>query len=258
MVGAADEQKSGDAAERAGEEHRAHDNLLDVDAYVARGVFALADDGELIAVLAVFEIDVHENGKRRNDKYVEQVVLTTEARKPAVVAYAVDDSDVTRALGVRPLVAEVSDYLRCDVVHHQREERLVGVPLRLEERGDESPYRARNNARYNHNGEEKIGRELVAEEDHACRCCEAAHESLSLCADVPEFHLECGGDCERNAQEHCKILEQAPYTPRRADRAEDYRGIDLRGVLSGDDDGHDRADEQRKHDRADSDKPCRP
>ena len=37
-------------------------------------------------------------------------------------------------------------------------------------------------------------------------------------------------------QEHCKILEQAPYTPRRADRAEDYRGIDLRGVLSGDDD----------------------
>ena len=76
MVGAADEQKSGDAAERAGEEHRAHDNLLDVDAYVARGVFALADDGELIAVLAVFEIDVHENGQRRNDKYVEQVVLT--------------------------------------------------------------------------------------------------------------------------------------------------------------------------------------
>ena len=59
-------------------------------------------------------------------------------------------------------------------------------------------------------------------------------------------------------KEHSEVLEQAPYAPGRADRAEDYRGIDLRGILTCDNDGHDRADEQRQNDRADSDKPCRP
>ena len=51
-----------DAAQRAGQQHRAHDDLADLDADVAGGALALADDGDLIAVLAVLEVDMHEHG----------------------------------------------------------------------------------------------------------------------------------------------------------------------------------------------------
>ena len=66
MIGAGGEHQAHQAADRAGEHHRAHDDALDLDAGIARGALALADDGDLIAVLAVIEVDVHETRENRH------------------------------------------------------------------------------------------------------------------------------------------------------------------------------------------------
>ena len=64
VVGAGHEQEAGEAAERAGDDHGAHNDALDLYADVAGRALALADDGYLIAVLGVLEVDVHEHGEQ--------------------------------------------------------------------------------------------------------------------------------------------------------------------------------------------------
>ena len=51
---AAHQQKTRDAAQGARQRHRAHNDLFHVDADIPRGVFTAADNGNFIAVLAVF------------------------------------------------------------------------------------------------------------------------------------------------------------------------------------------------------------
>ena len=58
---AADQQQAHQAADRAGEHHGADDDPIHLDAGIAGGALALAHHGDLIAVLAVVEIDVHEH-----------------------------------------------------------------------------------------------------------------------------------------------------------------------------------------------------
>ena len=56
VVGAGHEQHACNAAQRAGQGHRAHIDARDADTGVACGILRVADDGDLIAVLAVVEV----------------------------------------------------------------------------------------------------------------------------------------------------------------------------------------------------------
>ena len=86
----------------AGDYHRAHYHALDLDADIARGALALAYNAYLIAVLGIFEVDVHGRGYDGDDKDVEHVLVAAYGREPAYLRVRVDYSDVAGALGRLP------------------------------------------------------------------------------------------------------------------------------------------------------------
>ena len=68
MIRAADEQQSGNAAQSAGKQHRANDDAVNIDTDIASRALALADDRDLISVLAVFKVYKCENNKYKRYK----------------------------------------------------------------------------------------------------------------------------------------------------------------------------------------------
>ena len=81
------EQQADEAADRAGEDHGAHDDALDLDARIARGALAFADNGDLIAVLAVIEIDIHNarEDRHKQDRPGDSVWPPRTGSQPASV-----------------------------------------------------------------------------------------------------------------------------------------------------------------------------
>ena len=75
----AHEQEAHQTADRAGEHHGADDDPVHLDAGVAGGALALAHHGDLIAVLAVVEVDVHQDGQHRHHQDVQQVLVAADA-----------------------------------------------------------------------------------------------------------------------------------------------------------------------------------
>ena len=53
MAGTADDDKACETTDRTGDRHRAHDDLLYVDADVLRRILTLADNRDLVALFAV-------------------------------------------------------------------------------------------------------------------------------------------------------------------------------------------------------------
>ena len=135
MVRTGSEQQTHEAAYRAGEHHGADDDPFHFDACIAGSSLAFTHHGDLIAVLAVIEVDVHEHGEHRHHKDHQQVFLTADHRQPASLRALVDDADLTGTLGDLPHDDEEGRKLGGDVVHHQGEQRFIGVPLGLEEGG---------------------------------------------------------------------------------------------------------------------------
>ena len=253
MVGACREQKSHQTADRAGEHHRADDHALDLDAGVARGALAFADDGDFIAVLAVVEVDVHENGHDRNDQNGQQILLAADDGEPACFTVLVDDADLARALRHFPDDDEECSELGCDVVHHEREERLVGVPLRLEERRKKAPQRACRDGGDEHDENQNAVRKLVAQHDHTCRGGKTADQDLTFCADVPEAHLECGRDGKGDAEQNREVLERDPEFARGAECTIEDGAVDADRVFAREEHRDERADDQRQNNRAAAD-----
>ena len=180
------------AADRAGEYHGADDHAIHLDTGIAGGALALANDGDLITVLAVCEIDIHHAGQQGDHQNGEQLCLSADAGQPAGLGSLVDDADLTGAFGHLPYDDKVGGQLHGDVVHHQGEQRLVGVPSGLEEGGQEAPYGAgQQRGRQRDDDQQEIG-DLAAQQDHAGGGGQAADQGLPLGADVPEAHLECG------------------------------------------------------------------
>ena len=62
------------AAQGAGEDHGADDDPVYLDAGIAGGALALAHHGDLIAVLAVAQIDVHKAGHQGHHKDGQQEI----------------------------------------------------------------------------------------------------------------------------------------------------------------------------------------
>ena len=217
MVGAADEQQSAKAAYRAGEDHGADDDLVHLDTDVARGAFTLADNGDLVAVLGVIQIEIHQNRDNSDDENIQKIFVAADLREPADLRGLVDDADLAGALGVFPDDDEIGHKLRCNVVHHQREKRFIRIVFCLEIRRNEAPERTGQDAAHAHAHDNKGVRQRVAQADHARRRCERTGKHLTFTADVPEAHLKSRRHGERDAEKHRDVLQQPPDLAGRAE-----------------------------------------
>ena len=97
VVGAGGQQQADQAAQGAGQGHGPDDDPVHLDAGIAGGAAAFAHHGDLIAVLAVVQIDVHqarENGHHQNG---QQVLLVADGGQPAGLGVLVDDADHTES-----------------------------------------------------------------------------------------------------------------------------------------------------------------
>jgi len=108
-------------------------------------------------VLGLFQIEVHERREDEHDDDRPHEVLVIAVGEhiadPADVldvALGVDGADGVRSWRVLPLGDGERRELNGDVVHHQREQRFVRVPLGLEEAGDEAPDAARDDGADGH------------------------------------------------------------------------------------------------------------
>ena len=110
-------------------------------------------------------------------------------------------ADHVRAGLVRDL-QKIFDELNCHIVHHQREQRFVRAPLRLEKCGNDAPDHAGDDRRRRHDDDEQPIGDLAAEHQHAHRRRQTADEHLSFCTRVPKAHSESGrhrkGDAQKN------------------------------------------------------------
>ena len=139
MAHARGQQIARQAADAAGDGHGADDDAADVDTGVMRGVFALAHHGDLIALLGELHIDIQAHHKRQHNEDGQEIAVGADGRQPALLALAVDEAHVVGAAGVFPEHDGEGDKLHGDVVEHEGKERLVGVPSRLEKRGNHAP-----------------------------------------------------------------------------------------------------------------------
>ena len=249
---ARDEKQAGYSADGARDYHCADYHLFDVDADVARGVFAFADNGDLIAVLAVFEVDINKYRYNGDDDDVQHILLAEQRREPPLCQQRGTD-------GVRTALVchleEVLDELNGNVVHHQGEERFVGVPECLEHCGNDCPDDAGENACGDHYHEqEPRGDRLTYVEHTHCRD-QGADEHLSLGSGVPELHFERRRDGDRDAEQHCDVLRSAPDEVL-AERAL-YHGHEYcEWVVAREGYDDECAEEKRSEDRRGTDAPC--
>ena len=73
-----------------GNGHGADDDPLDVDAGVVGGVFAFAYHGDLIALLGVVHVQVHQHHQHHHDDDGQQVAVAADGGQPAGLGLVVD------------------------------------------------------------------------------------------------------------------------------------------------------------------------
>ena len=155
-------------------------------------------------MLGEFEIYEHQHGYKNNNKN----------RKEPFVFYLRERIGVHRlefARTVRrPYCYAGFDSLNRDVVHHQREQSFICVPLCFEDRGKNRPDHARNKAGNKHECPKQTVGDFSAEIEHDCGCGKCSDKSLSVAADVPELHLERGGQRKRHAKQCCGFIKEYP------------------------------------------------
>ena len=90
-------------------------------------------------MLAVVQINVHQDSQDSNNENNEQIFLPADDRQPSGLGVLIDDADFSGALRNLPHDDKESGKLRGDIVHHQSEQCFVCVPLGLEERREKTP-----------------------------------------------------------------------------------------------------------------------
>ena len=251
-------QEAGKAADRAGNGHSAHIDAVYADACITGSVLRVADDGDLIALLGVAQIGPHGGAQNQNNENSPEVVavvaLAEQVADPAGLGVAVDNADGVGAEGVLPFRHAVGGEADGDIVHHQGEQGLVGIPLGLEEAGDQAPDTAQQEGGGNHaDKEENVGHFSceVAHEEHGT---DGAHQHLAFRADVPEAHLEgrrqTDGDAGEDHHVAQEILEAlAEQVERVAEGALRHGDIDVNGVQADDGENDDGGGDQGEEDR---------
>ena len=184
-------------------------------------------------MLGVVQIQIHQHRKDRHDDDVQQILRGADLGQPPGLGQLVDDADLSGALGDLPDDDEEGDDLRGDIVHHQREERLVGVEAGLEPGRDHGPDGACGCARGDHDGDQQPAGQLVAQQDHAGCSRKAAGQDLSVTAEVPAAHAEGRRHSQGDHQQNGGVLQQHPDTALAAKGAVEDRDIDVDRVLTG-------------------------
>ena len=204
LILAGHDQEAAQAADRAGEDHRAHDDALDLDARIARGALALTDNGDLIAVLAVIEIDIHNAREDRHKQDREEVALPAETGSQPASVFWLMIPILPDPFGNLPYNGIECHKLGSYVVHHQCRQCLIGIPFCLEKCRNEAPDGSCCQAGHDHAQDHNCTRKLVPQADHAGRGCQTPDQDLSLTANIPEFHLEsrCQADSDQQ-KNHC-------------------------------------------------------
>ena len=222
VIDRTDEQETDQSAERTRQHKRADDDLFDIDARVARGVLALADDRDLIAVFGEAQIAEDERGDEDGDENGQKAPAHLPVPQGGKVCVR-QGRHGARAVGI-PERDEERNQIHRDIVHHQREERLVGIEKRLEHGGNDRPDRACRDACDKHDeAHERIG-QRAAQIVHAHSARKAAHEHLTVAAEVPEAHPERDDERQRDAQQERGVLKQNPDAPLRAERTREEGG----------------------------------
>ena len=206
LIAPADNQKARQAAQCTREDHGADNHLADVNARVARGVFALADDGNFIALFGIAQIAIHDDCQRDDDDQIDGITLTHDLREPAGLGFHVQLAQAGSLTA--PDVDAAGDNLNCDVIHHQREEGFVCGEACFEPRGDEAPQRAGQNAGDEHRRIQQRIREFSAVIDHHGGGGQRPHQNLPLRARVPETHFEGRSQRDADQQERGEVAHR--------------------------------------------------
>jgi len=220
---------------------------------VAGGVQGVTDDGDLVAVLGVVHVEVHYYHQHQHND--PAAVDTENLRQPSGL---IEHGDDLRAGTTLPRAAlQPADHADDDVVHHQGEQSLVGVPAGLEEGGDQRPNAAGHGARSAHDEQQHGAGDLTDPVEGEVGGGDGAGRDLTLGADVPEAHLEAWSDGQGAAQQGDGDLHRLADGGLFAQSAGDDGAVGFEGVHTGD--GDDQcAQQQRQQDGAHTDGPHRP
>ena len=190
--------------------------------------------------------------------------MLAKHRQPTGAGGLVDNTDLAGALGHRPANDEIRHQLNGHIVHHQGEQGLVGIILRLKKCGDQRPNGTGQHTGYNHRQyQQRIG-DLATQADHTRRRCQTADQHLTLAADVPKPHFERRGQRQGHAQQHSQTLQQVPYPAGGAKGTTKHGGIHLERIFMGQKHSQCRTCHQRQYNGTDANGPgqipgqCRP
>ena len=253
MAGTGHGDEARKTADGAGDGHGADSDLLHVDAGIPGGVLGVAHHGDLIALFGVLQIQEHADGQRQYDDDVQCVSLAEQSREPAALGLLVDLAHSVGAEGVFPEGHAVAGQLDGHIVHHQGEQRLIGVPLCLEGGGDDAPDAAAQQAGGCHDHQQDRSGDGVAIGPHETGGHDAADEHLALGADVPELHLEGGGQAHADAQQSHGVADGDPTAAGGPESAVEHGLIDLNRIQLGDGENEDTADHQGQNHSHDAD-----
>ena len=132
-----------------------------------------------------------------------------------------------------------------DVVEHQGEKGLIGVPMGLEKRRDHAPKAACGHARDGAQGVQRPGGKVSAVDHHGGGG-HGPHQHLPFGADVPEAHPEGGQHRKADAQKNGRIPQGDPGAPGSAYRAAPDPGVYAQGIHARHAHNDERADHQRQ------------
>ena len=193
----------------------------------------------------VVHVDVHENHQNQHDD-----PAAVDPQHPGKAGGLVKLGYDLGALPALPGPAlEPADHADDDIVHHQGEESLVGVPLGLEKGGDQGPEAPGQRARQPHHQQQHGGGQAVCPEEGEVAGGDGSGGDLALRADVPKAHLEAGGDGQGAAKQGDGDLH------RLADGALFPQGAGDHGAVSGDGIGPRQAHHQGPQQQGEEDGP---
>ena len=250
MRRAAHNQKPRNAANGTGENHRADNDAFDVDTDIFCGVLALAHHRDFIPVLAVLQIYIQDPRQYCHHNDVQQILHAKQVRDAGAKQFR------THGIGTGLVrnFQKILNQLHGNIVHHQSEQGLVGVPVCLEKCRDEAPCGAGNHCRRQHQKHQhRRGHLIVKIQHHNCRG-KTAHQGLPLGAGIPETHPERGGHGKRNAKQNRNIMNC--YQQSSLSESALHHGFEHRQrVIPRAKDRNDRTDNQRRKncDGADAD-----
>ena len=206
-------------------------------------------------MLGVVHVHRDQDGHDQNDQDGKSVFRSKDLGKPAALGLTVDHADCVGTLGILPDADQEIDDLRRHIVHHQREQGLIRVEIRLEKGRNDAPEHTGNSA-YSDNEDQRDGQgKLITQVDHERRARSAAHQDLSFRADVPKAHPERGDQTDRDHKKDDRLSDRDPDPSLGADGSLNDSRVYLQRVLFGDRHNDDRAYDEGKKDCRQADRP---